>query len=119
VASRAINLALRDGVIIKSGKALEDLGDVDQIYLDKTGTAALPELRPDMDLDPKTLEAARSLAATSKHPLAQSLVGGADVTPIAGTVEHAGPGIEGPDGARLGRADFVGLNGSAPVQTML
>ncbi len=119
VASRAINLALRDGVIIKTGKALELLGDVDQIYLDKTGTAALPELSPDTELDPKTRVAARRLAVASKHPLAQSLVGGANIAPVRGAVEHAGLGIEGPDGARLGRAEFVGLTGIAPDQTTL
>lgn len=44
VMSRAANLAMQAGIVVKSGEALEQLADVDQIFLDKTGTASIPTL---------------------------------------------------------------------------
>jgi Cu2+-exporting ATPase len=118
VTSRAINLALQAGIVVKSGRALEQLGNVDQIYLDKTGTASLPKLIPDTDIDLNVLCQARNLAAASSHPLAQALIG--DTAPqISGSEEYAGQGIEATSGARLGSAQFVGLLNATPKQTTI
>lgn len=106
VAARAVNLALRSGVIVKSGVALERLGEVDKIYLDKTGTASNPIPVVEEDLPQDVATDIRSLAAASRHPLAQAISNqgqaGLDAT------EHVGQGVEARDGARLGSAGFVG-----------
>lgn len=107
VTSRAMNLALKAGIVVKSGAALEQLGDIDQVFLDKTGTASLPKLAPAASLDAEVLGAARALAAASAHPLARALDDGS-VAAVTDAKEVAGQGIEGPDGARLGSAAFVG-----------
>lgn len=119
VTSRAINLALQAGIVVKSGHALEQLGDVDQIYLDKTGTASLPKLVPDTDIDPDILSQARNLAAASSHPLAQALIGDTAPQITGGEKEYAGQGIEATSGARLGSAQFVGLLNATPEQTTI
>jgi Cu2+-exporting ATPase len=119
VSSRAINLALKAGIVVKSGRALEHLADVDQVFIDKTGTASFPVLKPDASLDAQVLGKARRLAATSKHPLATALVGTNVVSPVTGTKEHPGQGVSAPDGARLGNADFVGLKGKKTAGTSM
>lgn len=119
VTARAVNLALKAGIVVKSGRALEQLSEVDQIFMDKTGTASLPALVPDRLIDAQILSAAQSLAASSKHPLAMSLAAAGQATPVTGAKEHPGQGISAPDGARLGNAEFVGLKGKVPTQTTL
>lgn len=118
VTSRAINLAMRAGLIIKSGLALERLGAVDHVVIDKTGTASQPLLSVDPSLDPAMLQDARRLAAGSHHPLARALLDGQPSRPLDGLIEVPGQGVEAPDGARLGNAAFVGLKphaGSGPA----
>ncbi|WP_298921011.1 cation-translocating P-type ATPase [uncultured Roseobacter sp.] len=119
VTARAVNLALKAGIVVKSGRALEQLSEVDQIFLDKTGTASLPVLVPDAMIDPQVLSAAQSLAASSRHPLAMALAAVDQTSPMSGAKEHPGQGISAPNGARLGNAEFVGLKGRAHTQTML
>ncbi|MEM9011068.1 MAG: cation-translocating P-type ATPase [Pseudomonadota bacterium] len=109
VTTRAVNLLLRDGVLIKSGEALEKLGEVDRIYVDKTGTLSEPHIAVDRAVPDALLAGARRLAAASGHPLARALGEGCDAAPATAVREHPGQGIEAADGARLGTAAFVGL----------
>jgi Cu2+-exporting ATPase len=109
VSSRAVNLLMRAGIVVKSGDALERLGDIDSVIADKTGTLStpLPHLRDD-DCDMRA--AAAKLAAASTHPLAVMLCAGLDMPPETGLREVPGQGILGADGARLGSASFVGVD---------
>lgn len=77
----AIGGAAREGVLIASGQALEDLGRVDVVALDKTGTLTFgsPELKRVIPIDPELTEAeALALMAAveqrSEHPLAAAIV---------------------------------------------
>jgi len=68
VTTRAANIALKKGVVVKSGASLETLGAVDHLFIDKTGTASQPGLNPDDAIEPMLLQAAQRLAAGSQHP---------------------------------------------------
>jgi Cu2+-exporting ATPase len=63
------------GMLLKSGNALERLASVDSVVFDKTGTLTrgTPQLTNAPAIDEKTLQLAASLAAQSKHPLAQAV----------------------------------------------
>ncbi|MCB1784263.1 MAG: cadmium-translocating P-type ATPase [Alphaproteobacteria bacterium] len=65
---------MKDGIMVKSGDALERLARIDTVFVDKTGTLTLgqPQLvetRGDND----TIKLAASLAAQSHHPLSKAL----------------------------------------------
>ncbi len=112
VAARAVNILMRAGIIVKSSDALERLADADCIIMDKTGTLSDPAPILQNTDHPLRLGAAR-LAAGSAHPLAKALCLGVDVTPMDNLKEHPGQGIEAPDAARLGSAQFVGARNAA------
>lgn len=101
----------RQGVLVKSGAALERLAEVTHVVFDKTGvlTAGKPVL---VGADAGLAARAAPLARASRHPLARALADAAGDGPVAGdVVETPGFGVEGLiDGrrARLGRADWVG-----------
>ncbi len=101
----------RQGVLIKSGDALERLAQADFILLDKTGTLTLGRPRLVGPVDSATLALAAQLARASRHPLSRALVEAAGPGPIAQNVrEHAGEGLEGligPHTAKLGSKRFV------------
>ncbi|MFO1027887.1 MAG: heavy metal translocating P-type ATPase metal-binding domain-containing protein [Acetobacteraceae bacterium] len=108
----------RAGILLKSPTALERLAQVDTVVFDKTGTLTEPLLALSNDVDPAALREAAGLAATSRHPLARSLVAAAGiVAPADNVVEHQGLGLSlpGPDGEiRLGSRSFCGIEaGSA------
>lgn len=76
----AIGRAARAGVIIKGGLFLEQLGRVDTVILDKTGTLTFgkPEVqavlpRPDVTTE-ELLAAAASAELRSEHPLGKTIV---------------------------------------------
>ncbi|MGH8320228.1 MAG: heavy metal translocating P-type ATPase [Steroidobacteraceae bacterium] len=77
----AIGRAARSGAIVKGGLYLEELGRVDTVVLDKTGTLTYgqPEvraLRPSEGIAPMTLlEAAATAELRSEHPLGKTIVG--------------------------------------------
>jgi len=91
----------KEGILIKSGEALERNRHIDVVLLDKTGT--LTEGRPsvtDADLSTDSLALVASLEASSEHPLAQAVVIHATQKGIAlRTAEQVtsitGKGIEG------------------------
>ena len=68
-----------NGILIKSGEALESAGEIDTIFFDKTGT--LTEGKPFVtniilnDIDEKNfLEIAAGLEMKSEHPLAKAII---------------------------------------------
>ena len=76
----AIGRAARGGAIVKGGLYLEQLGRVDTVVLDKTGTLTFgrPEVRavhPIEGVDPKALlDVAASAELRSEHPLGRTIV---------------------------------------------
>ena len=108
VTSRASQLLLNAGIIVKSGDALERLGDVEKVVADKTGTLSIPTLTPSNSVPENILKEASGLAANSHHPLAKSLRNAYPDTPAQEVTEHIGQGLENKDGARLGSAGFAG-----------
>lgn len=81
---------MRNGILLKSGMALERLAEVDTVVFDKTGTLTLgrPEIIIDGGWSRDDLRAAARLAGASRHPLAQAIVRAAPRTPVAADVEE-------------------------------
>lgn len=104
----------RQGVLVKSGDALERLAKANVILADKTGTLTLgrPMLINASTVPAAVIERAARLARASRHPLARALAAHAGAGPVADDVrEVPGEGLEAQmDGrsVRLGRAAFVG-----------
>ena len=86
---------MKNGILVKSGDALERLAGIDTILLDKTGTLTVG--RPELDgcYDQKTLQMASSLAAHSTHPLSQALRYDGALLDVQNVKEHPGKGLEG------------------------
>ncbi len=104
----------RQGILLKSGSALERLALADKVVFDKTGT--LTRGRPELvshNLDEKSMVFAASMAANSKHPLSRALVRAVpSARPADGVKEIPGLGLykETPDGdIRLGRRTWCGV----------
>lgn len=121
----AIGSASRAGVLVKGGVALEALGQVRLVALDKTGTLTrneptviVAEAANGVDRS-RLLEVASALEAHSEHPLAPAIVAAAPTT-VAATDVEAVPGegligtVEGRP-ARLGRPGFVDPDGFEPA----
>ena len=113
----AVGAASRTGVLIKGGAALEALGAVRAVALDKTGTLtrnapAVTDVVPAAGTDRATvLAVAAALEARSEHPLAAAVLAAVDRVPPAQDVQTVpGSGITGHvDGqpARLGRPSWI------------
>jgi Cd2+/Zn2+-exporting ATPase len=75
----AVGGAARRGILVKGGQALEDLGRVRTVALDKTGTltAGVPQLERVAALDglseTEALRLVAAVEASSEHPLAAAL----------------------------------------------
>jgi P-type Cu2+ transporter len=86
---------MRQGVLLKSATALEQLARVDTVIFDKTGT--LTHGRPLLDVSTVSgadQQLAASLAAASRHPLAQALVRATpNVVALTGVREVPGAGL--------------------------
>ncbi len=117
----AIGAGTRAGVLIKGGAALESLGGVRALALDKTGTltrnrpaVVAIEALPDSSQD-QVLAVAAALEARSEHPLAGAVLAAwpADQPPIEPAVDTqalVGQGVTGLVGAqpaRLGKPGFI------------
>ncbi len=118
----AIGAASRHGALVKGGAALEELGRVRAVALDKTGT--LTRNRPEVveviataghDRD-EVLATAAALESRSEHPLARAILaatdplGSVEITPADDVTAVAGHGLTGVhDGSRvrLGRPGWV------------
>jgi P-type Cu2+ transporter len=109
----------RQGLLMKSGDALERLALVDTAVFDKTGTLTVgrPQVLNAAEISAAALENAAMLARSSRHPLARALVKAAGQGPAAANVrEVTGQGLEAiVDGEtwRLGSARFTGSTESA------
>lgn len=105
---------VRQGVLIKSGTALEQAAAADTIVFDKTGTLTLGRPRlVEGGGDRAALRLAAGLAANSRHPLAQALLAKAGpVLPADSVVEVPGQGLRRPmpgGEIRLGSREFCGV----------
>lgn len=77
----AIGQATKSGVIVKSGAALEEMGRIDTIAFDKTGTITSGKLAvveaksllPDLSVE-DMLRVAAAVEARSEHPLGKALL---------------------------------------------
>ena len=105
----ALARSARFGVLFKGGAALEDLGGVDVVAVDKTGTLTEARMRV-TEVVPfgVSREALLGLAAAvesgSEHPVARAIVDAADGSepaPAAGVVAVPGKGVTGEVAGRL------------------
>lgn len=114
-----VNRAARDGIIVRSGGALEQLSTVDAVVLDKTGTLTLG--RPSVSgvrpvpgfAGREVLRWAAAVEMTTSHLLGRSIVAaaadaGKPLPEPSNVVEEAGRGIRGDVD---GRAVTVGSRG--------
>ncbi|MFF9018139.1 heavy metal translocating P-type ATPase [Streptomyces sp. NPDC014870] len=116
----AIGAASKAGVLVKGGAAVEALGQVKVVALDKTGTLTRNEPVV-IDVVPvagtardRVLAVAAALEARSEHPLAAAILAAVDAArdPVPGEDVEAVPGngltgtVEGRP-ARLGKPGFV------------
>ena len=121
----AIGAASRMGVLVKGGAALETLGIIRSVALDKTGTltrnrpvvievAPTPGTRPEQVLD-----IASALEARSEHPLARAIIAATtEVRPADDVQAVPGEGLTGVrDGSalRLGRPGWIETTDLAPT----
>lgn len=113
----AIGSASRFGVLIKGGAALEALGAVRTIALDKTGTltanapAVIEVAAATGHTRERVLALAAALEARSEHPLARAILAAVEAVPDAADVQAVpGAGLTGTvDGqrVRLGRPGWI------------
>jgi heavy metal translocating P-type ATPase len=128
-----LSAAARRGIVVKNGGVLERLARCTTVLLDKTGTLtigqpAVTAVVPAEAPPGKTLAAeeilglAASLDQASGHVLATAVIRAAaerrcPVVQPADVTERAGQGIEGTVAGRLvrlGRAEWAGVQGTAP-----
>lgn len=113
----AIGAASKQGVLIKGGAALEALGAIRGVALDKTGTltrnapAVVAVVPAPGQTGARVLEVAAALETRSEHPLARAILEAVPaVTPATGVEAVPGAGLTGTfDGrkVRLGRPGWV------------
>ncbi len=111
----------REGILIRNAEALENLGKIDTLVLDKTGTLTegKPKLTEVIALDgfseSEILQHAAAVETASEHPLAHAIVTAAR-TRFSGLrlatnfQSHPGGGVEGKIGSvhvRVGKLDFL------------
>ena len=112
----------QNGILAKSGEALERAAEIQHVLFDKTGTLTVgePRLENENTYADRSIAIAAGLARHSRHPLCRALVQAAKARGVTlaecdRVSEHAGLGLEGHvDGsdARLGSARWCGL---API----
>ena len=125
----AIGAASKLGVLVKGGAALEAMGRVREVALDKTGTLtankpAVVEISTVAGVEQATvLAVAAALESRSEHPLARAILAAVDnFTPATDVEAVTGAGLTGlVDGrpARLGRPGWIEPGGlAADVERM-
>ena len=110
----------RQGMMLKSGDALERLATINTIVFDKTGTLTLgkPMLANEPSIARTHLQLAASLAAKSQHPLARALSESwkKDILPLE-VIEEPGHGLRSfyaGKALRLGSRSWCGDTYAAP-----
>lgn len=104
-----------EGILLKSGDALERLADARSVVFDKTGTLTLgrPALLNAEMISPRALSLAARLARGSRHPISRAVTDAAGPGPLAEDLrEIPGGGLTGTaDGAviQFGSAAWLGL----------
>ncbi len=73
VRAAGLGAAARRGLLLRSGSALLSLAEVDQVVIDKTGTATEGEPRV-VRADDEALRVAAALERTSAHPIARAIL---------------------------------------------
>jgi len=111
---------MQRGILLRNATALERLAEADTVVFDKTGT--LTEGRPEL-VNRETvacddMRLAASLAAASRHPLAQALcrAAGEPVAVAPDIVETPGRGLASGTGhgtVRLGSRSWCGIEGDS------
>ena len=95
-----------NGILIKSGEALEKAHEINVVVLDKTGTITqgVPQVKKIISTSQYTeeqlLQIAASLEVKSEHPLGEAIVSMAKsknykLKPVIGFLNHPGYGVEG------------------------
>ncbi len=107
-------LAAKNGILIKSSKALEVAKDIDVIVFDKTGTLTIGEPKVEKVIlnkqgkatEEKLLEIAGSLAKNSNHPLSKAVydfvkIKNIKIKDLTDFKELAGRGVEAKDARQI------------------
>ncbi|MDC9590509.1 zinc/cadmium/mercury/lead-transporting ATPase [Xenorhabdus sp. XENO-10] len=122
----ALAAATRRGSLIKGGAALEQLGAVSTVALDKTGTLTegkpqVTEIEPAENISAETLLAlAGAVESGSHHPLAKAILNAAEnrgVTVVEAEHRKALAGI-GVEGQLSGQKILVAAPGRLPENTL-
>jgi Cu2+-exporting ATPase len=114
----------KNGILLKSGDALERLAGIDFVVLDKTGTltTGLPTLL-DGQYNNRQLQIAASLAANSKHPLSKAISNtySKELVDIEKVKEFPGMGIQAfLDGkeVKLGSRQWCGEDSITDIESL-
>ena len=119
------------GVLFKTATAIEEMGRVDTVVLDKTGTLTVGEPKvtdvicADGTDEKKLIALAYSVEKMSEHPIARALVSyaeevGADAYEVEGFESEPGKGVSAIiDGKRLSALSFAEAGKVAEVPTEL
>ena len=84
----AMTKAIRNGILIKGGRALENLAEVDAVVFDKTGTLTTghPDVLEVVPLNSSTVDEVLALAAAAErrltHPVADAIVRAAEARQV-------------------------------------
>lgn len=117
VQAATVGRLMRQGLLVKSGDALERLTQVDTVVFDKTGTLTLgaPELVSDVPAVDDFVRVSAALARQSRHPLARALAAALDTVPPTGlsdVEEVPGRGVQARwngSPVRMGSREFCGI----------
>ncbi len=107
---------LRNGVLMKSGAALERFAEINHVVFDKTGTLTIgkPRVEGADGIADDTLRLAASIAGANRHPLSQAIVLAAKerfgaAPAIADSAEEVPGSGTMADGFKLGSAKWCGV----------
>jgi Cd2+/Zn2+-exporting ATPase/Cu+-exporting ATPase len=130
----ALSVATKRGILIKNSKFIEELGEINAVVFDKTGTitegalALTDHVSADGVSSEELLEAALILSTGSNHPISQAVVAALkDRTPITNdytVTELSGKGLEAvsqTDGTilRFGNLKWISSLGIEIPQTII
>lgn len=109
---------MKQGILLKSGDALERLSAIDTVFFDKTGTLTYGKPALVGQYDPAVLQMAASLGVYSQHPLSRALVQSyqGHLLPLSEVTEHPGQGISARykgHHLKLGSANWCGQHNTS------